>query len=178
MRHAFRTGFVGALFSASLAVSSIHASEIVPSDPDECGLHAYSAEIVRVVDGDTVVADIDLGFHTWRRGEWLRLAGINAPEPRGESREDGRRSTAALVALLDKKSTIVCTLDDARGKYGRYLAWIFVEGPDLGVSVNTHMVRLGFAVAAGDQAAPLEAQVAAKPADDTWRAWALGAHAR
>jgi endonuclease YncB( thermonuclease family) len=48
-----------------------------------CGLYTYKAQITEVYDGDTVTADIDLGFHTWRRDEKLRLYEINAPEMRG-----------------------------------------------------------------------------------------------
>lgn len=38
------------------------------------------ARVVRVVDGDTLILDLDLGWHVWRLGERVRLSGINAPE--------------------------------------------------------------------------------------------------
>jgi len=48
--------------------------------------YEYRANIRRVVDGDTVDADIDLGFNVWPRNERLRLYKIDAPETRGASR--------------------------------------------------------------------------------------------
>lgn len=67
--------------SAVLALLVLSSSDIVgaPIHPTACGLYAYRAIITRVIDGDTVVADIDLGFHTWRHGERLRLMAIDAP---------------------------------------------------------------------------------------------------
>jgi hypothetical protein len=47
-------------------------------------MYDYQCTIVRVVDGDTVDVDIDLGFDTWRRGERIRLYGIDTPECRHE----------------------------------------------------------------------------------------------
>jgi micrococcal nuclease len=45
-------------------------------------MYEYNCTIVRVVDGDTVDVDIDLGFDTWRRGERIRLYGVDTPECR------------------------------------------------------------------------------------------------
>ncbi len=57
----------------------------------ECpsGLYVYKADVTEVYDADTITADIDLGFHTWRKDEKLRLYGIDAPEVRGKSRPQG-----------------------------------------------------------------------------------------
>lgn len=117
-----------------------------PRNVEACGLYAYRAEIVRVVDGDTVIADIDLGFHTWRRGERLRLIGIDAPEPRGATRVAGRASGEALRQIIEGRNVTICTEKDRQGKFGRYLAWIFLDeagGP--ATSVNAWLVRNGFA---------------------------------
>ena len=48
-------------------------------------MYDYQCTIVRVVDGDTVDVDIDLGFDTWRRGERIRLYGVDTPECRSRS---------------------------------------------------------------------------------------------
>jgi len=45
-------------------------------------MYEYSCTIARVVDGDTVDVDIDLGFGLWVRGERVRIHGIDTPESR------------------------------------------------------------------------------------------------
>lgn len=117
-----------------------------------CGLYQYKALITDVYDGDTVTADIDLGFHTWRRDERLRLYGINTPEIRGVSDDEKQRGYAARDALRERilgKEVIICTIRDrkgadSRGKYGRYLAKIYL-GDDL---LNDWLIAEGHAVAA------------------------------
>ncbi|MEM9359958.1 MAG: thermonuclease family protein [Pseudomonadota bacterium] len=107
-----------------------------------CGLYQYAAEITDVYDGDTVTADIDLGFHTWRRGERLRLYGINAPEVRGSERAEGLVSRDALREKILHKEVIVCTIKDRKGKYGRYLARLFLDSED----INEWLVANDYAV--------------------------------
>ena len=109
-----------------------------------CGLYFYKAEIVRVIDGDSVEADIDLGFNTWRRGENLRLARINAPEVKGDSREEGLKSAAELRALIEGQSLFICTIKDEQGKFGRYLVEVFTGANHR--NVNDWMLNKGFAV--------------------------------
>lgn len=108
-----------------------------------CGLYQYKAQIVRVVDGDTVRADIDLGFNTWRRNEALRLEGIDAPEPKGSTREAGKASTAALVARIEGKELTICTIKDKTGKFGRYLVRLYLGDED----INAWMIEEGHATA-------------------------------
>lgn len=112
------------------------------SVPD-CGLYVYRAEIVRVIDGDTVVADIDLGFRTWRRGERLRLARIDAPEKTGATREAGLAAAQALENRLNGEDVFICTIQDKQGSFGRYLAEIYV-GPDH-ENINDWMMGAGWA---------------------------------
>lgn len=86
-----------------------------------CGLYQYRAEITRVIDGDTVVADIDLGFHTWRRDEHLRLWGIDTPELHGDTKVAGEKAKEALSARVLNQQLVICTIKDEQEKYGRYL---------------------------------------------------------
>jgi endonuclease YncB( thermonuclease family) len=58
-------------------------------------MYEYNCTIVRVVDGDTVDVDIDLGFDTWRRGERIRLYGVDTPECRSR---DAVEKKAGLLA--------------------------------------------------------------------------------
>lgn len=83
------------------SAANAHAEE-----PPDCGLYTYRAEIVRVIDGDTVVADIDLGFDVWLRDEHLRLDGIDAPE---KNNEGAQLATEALEARIDRETVFVCT---------------------------------------------------------------------
>jgi len=43
-------------------------------------MYEYSCKIVRVIDGDSIILDIDLGFGLWIHGERIRLYGIDTPE--------------------------------------------------------------------------------------------------
>lgn len=61
--------------------------------------HEYKAMPVRVVDGDTLILDVDLGFRL-RTTQPFRLLGINCPEPRGESAEYGKACTAFVEQTL------------------------------------------------------------------------------
>lgn len=111
-----------------------------------CGLYQYKAVITEVYDGDTVTADIDLGFNTWRRDEGLRLAGVNTPELRGVPdgvKARGLAARDALAARILGKELIICTIKDRQEKYGRYLVNIW-DGDEL---VNDWLIEAGHAVA-------------------------------
>ena len=90
-------------------------------------LFHYRAVIQSVYDGDTVTADIDLGLGLWKRKEKLRLNRINAPEVRGGEREQGLLARDFLRGLIDGKEVVVQTIKDKKGKYGRYIADIWIE---------------------------------------------------
>ena len=45
-------------------------------------MHEYKIDVLRVVDGDTVDVDIDLGFGVWLRNQRVRIVGIDTPESR------------------------------------------------------------------------------------------------
>ena len=101
----------------------------------------YKAIIRSVYDGDTVTADIDLGFHTWIHGEKLRLARINAPEVRGDERPAGILARDWLRKQILGKTVIIRTIKDKKGKYGRYIAEILLDG----ININDALVSNGYA---------------------------------
>lgn len=107
----------------------------------EPNLYTYRAKITAVYDGDTVTADIDLGFSVVLQGQTIRLARINAPEVRGSSAESGVRSRDALRAQVLGKSVVLRTIKDSREKYGRWLGEIWVDG----VCINDWLVTEGLA---------------------------------
>lgn len=86
------------------------------------------ATLVRVVDGDTVDCDIDLGFGVWLKNQRIRLYGINAPETRTKDLEEKKAGLAAklrLIALISDKF-VLTSVKDKKGKYGRILGIINV----------------------------------------------------
>lgn len=126
------------LLTTALWLALLPAAAAAASD---CGLHEYRARIVRVVDGDTVEADVALGFNTWRRGERLRLVGIDAPEPRGETRAAGERATDALRRRIEGRELVICTVADRADSFGRYLVRIY-DGAE---AVNDWLIEKGLA---------------------------------
>lgn len=109
-------------------------------------LYNYRALVKSVYDGDTCPIDIDLGLGTWVHGEKLRLYRINALEVRGPQRLRGLKSRDFLRSKIDGKEIIIKTFKDKKGKYGRYLADIFLaEGDDKWININDLMVSEGYA---------------------------------
>lgn len=117
-------------------------------------LYTYRAELVRVIDGDTVELRVDVGFRIYRVDSF-RLAGINTPELHSPDEAERLRAKAAKAAMhsaLDGRSLTVRTEKDAQEKYGRYLAWIDLDDAErtsLGTNcatVNDWMVARGHAV--------------------------------
>lgn len=105
----------------------------------------YKCDIVRVVDGDTVDVDIDLGFGIWVRNERVRLYGIDTPESRTRDLREkfyGKYATEYLIAKLGD-SCILRTKKDRAGKFGRVLGeFVVYDGhSDSWKNVNEMMVR-------------------------------------
>ena len=104
--------------------------------------YTYAARVVRIVDGDTVELDLDLGLNIWAR-EICRLLGIDTEELRGKNRMAGLMASSHLDKLLSQHSSLVVrTHKDKTGKYGRYLVELWtVDGENL----NRRMVKDGYA---------------------------------
>jgi micrococcal nuclease len=99
----------------------------------------YQAKLVRVIDGDTLVLDVDLGFHVSIR-EKFRLAGINAPEV---DTAEGREAKKFIASQVDGGIIVIRTEKALKQeKYGRWLATILVGD----VIINDLMVQSGHAV--------------------------------
>ena len=119
-------------------------------------IYIYKAELVRVVDGDTVDLIIDLGFDTSRK-ERFRLYGIDAPELRTAA---GKVAKAWLWEALQPLEaiyvqTIQLKTKAKRDKYGRFLAVLYSEFGDVRTklpegslaleSINSQMIEVGHA---------------------------------
>lgn len=113
-------------------------------------MHTYHAKLVRVIDGDTIVVDLDLGRSTWIHDDILRLAHINAPEMRGPTREAGLVSRDELSRFLADRDLKVHTIKNRKGKekktLERYVAEVWILVGDKEFSVNDWMVAQGLAV--------------------------------
>ena len=113
-------------------------------------MYEYQCKIVKIVDGDTVDVDIDLGFGVWLRGERVRLYGIDTPESRTRDKVEKRYGLMAkdyLKSLLGKTSTLR-TKKDGKGKFGRILGEFIVydAATDSYRSVNQMLVDSHHAV--------------------------------
>ena len=110
-------------------------------------MYEYRATVKSIYDGDTVRLDIDLGMGNHElgpkgEGVSVRLARINAPEVRGENKEAGLASRNYLRGILQDKKIVIKTDKDKRGKYGRYIVEIFLDG----ININDQLVQEGLAV--------------------------------
>ena len=111
-------------------------------------MYEYRARIVRVIDGDTVKAEVDLGFHISSRMT-MRLFGINTPEIKGVSRPEGLAARDFLIQLIDTYThdtgeLTIRTQKDATEKYGRLLATLLADN----VNLNEALIAAGHAVVA------------------------------
>ena len=91
-------------------------------------MYEYKAKLLKVVDGDTVDVDIDLGFGVWLRNERVRIMGIDTPESRTRDKVEKLFGLAAKKRLKEllTKDIILKTFkgrggEDAKGKFGRIL---------------------------------------------------------
>lgn len=101
----------------------------------------------KVVDGDTIDVDIDLGFNIsyYQR---VRLAGIDTPESRTTDKNEkilGLEVKKRLDEVLKAATKIVIRTEkpDSTEKYGRILGWIFID--DQKTSINEQLIKDGFA---------------------------------
>jgi len=113
---------------------------------NEKWLYHYKALITAVYDGDTVTAELDLGMKTMVKGEKLRLHRINAPEMRGAEKVEGKASRDYLRGRILGKAVLVETFRDKRGKYGRYIAEIWLPENGGYTNINDELVAQGHAV--------------------------------
>lgn len=90
-------------------------------------MYNYFCIIKRIVDGDTVDVDIDLGFNIWMHNQRIRLIGIDAPETRTRDLEEKAAGISAkqyvenLLPLGTRQILISKTYNSEVGKYGRIL---------------------------------------------------------
>jgi|TARA_B000000557_G_scaffold200601_1_gene165813 micrococcal nuclease len=116
-------------------------------------MYEYRCKVIKVIDGDTVDVDIDLGFDIMLRDERVRIMGIDTPESRTRDKVEkkfGLASKARLKELIGGKSGPILKTqinkkgEDMRGKFGRILGDFVTED---GRMVTDILVEEGHAVA-------------------------------
>ena len=111
-------------------------------------MYEYIFRLDRVVDGDTIDVDLDLGFDVMLKKQRIRLYGLNTPESRTrdlEEKQYGLAAKARLKELLEGGETLsLRTAIDkkARGKYGRILGTIYADG----INLNQQLIDEGHAI--------------------------------
>jgi len=116
-------------------------------------MYTYNAKCTRVVDGDTIDAEIDLGFDV-KINKRIRLSGIDAPESRTRNKVEKKLGLAAkdrLIDLLDGAANCFELESQEFGKYGRVLGKLHINklsGKDTltQVCINDLLVKEGYAV--------------------------------
>jgi micrococcal nuclease len=107
----------------------------------------YVKKVTKIVDGDTIDVEIDLGFDISFSSR-VRLAGIDTPESRTKDVAEkalGLQAKAYLKHAIDNAKTIVIKTEkiNSSEKYGRILGWVYLDGDT--VSMNDHMINDGHA---------------------------------
>ena len=103
-------------------------------------MYEYACKVKRVVDGDTVDVILNLGFDIMYKSR-VRLYGIDTPESRTRNLDEkarGKMAGAFLKNAIDtgEKVVIQTKLKDSRGKFGRVLGNIIVDG----ININQLMI--------------------------------------
>ena len=108
-------------------------------------MYKYNAKLIRVIDGDTVDALIDLGLDVWVKKR-IRLHGIDTPETRTRDLEEKKAGIAAkdrLSELMERCDYKFVLVSHGVGKYGRCLGELFIENSQ--ESVNQMLINEGHA---------------------------------
>ena len=105
----------------------------------------YPAEIERVIDGDTIVADLSLGLGVVLDDQYIRLYGIDAWETKGKERPRGVLAREYVIRRL-KEGKVEIEIRpewgrEGKGKYGRWLGIVYIDRKDL----NAELVEKGHA---------------------------------
>jgi micrococcal nuclease len=109
-------------------------------------LYHYKGRVMKVVDGDTIDVEIDLGFGI-KRLERVRLAGIDTPELRDRdeiNRQNAKLATDFVVSWVKMNGDILLSTVKDNDKYGRYLA--YVSSQSSGEVLNDILLKSELAV--------------------------------
>lgn len=100
-------------------------------------MYEYKAIVTRVIDGDTFVADVDLGFNIWAHKQVIRMDGINCKEL---ATAEGVLAKNRLIELIENKVVLIKTKKDKKEKYGRWLGTVLLEENNTVTDINEKMI--------------------------------------
>ena len=114
-------------------------------------MYEYRCKIVKIIDGDTVDVDIDLGFGVWMHKERIRLYGIDTPESRTRDLNEKKYGLIAKGWIerfmpVGSMQTLI-TQKDKSGKFGRILGKFRVNDGSYDIILNDWMISNHHAVA-------------------------------
>ena len=110
----------------------------------------YFCKVTRVVDGDTIDVEVDLGFDIIHRAR-VRMMGIDTPESRTRNKAEkvlGLASKARLKELLANRRVKLETSKEGKGKFGRILATVWTsdkKGVEEYLNINEKLIEEGHA---------------------------------
>jgi micrococcal nuclease len=111
-------------------------------------MYQYKAKVIRIVDGDTLEVELDLGFSI-KLKERLRLDGVDTPEIYGVLKEsntyaEGMVAFALTKEWLEKTNYEIVVETFKKEKYGRYLAKVFSTIDSKSLTLNEFLISRGY----------------------------------
>ena len=112
-------------------------------------MYEYTIKLNKVIDGDTIIADIDLGFDVWLKDQYIRLNGLDTPEIKSKDklhRAAGLLAKTKLTEILSSAKGLSLKSDKFEAeddKYGRVMGTIWI---DQETNVNAYLLNNKFAV--------------------------------
>jgi len=111
-------------------------------------MYQYKCKVIKVIDGDTVDIDIDLGFNVILSNQRVRLAGLDAPESRTTNLEEKPRGLLSKKKVEEQLAVgawvkINTIKDDSNDKFGRILGEFILDD---GTNVNNWLIENNYAV--------------------------------
>lgn len=113
--------------------------------------YEYKAKFKKVIDGDTIVVDIDLGFSIILSDQYIRLIGIDTPESRSKDKIEktfgiiSKKAVEDFMKNSDQENLIIQTIfcDDNGDKFGRILGKVYNSNK---ICLNDWLVEFNYAV--------------------------------
>jgi endonuclease YncB( thermonuclease family) len=105
-------------------------------------MYEYKCQLIRVIDGNTIEASIDLGFNVWTTQK-IKLYGVDSTNPHSLNKDQIAQEKAALKDVLQREF-VVRTIFNKRGKVGRVFGVVDIENKDgERININDYLIEKG-----------------------------------